>query len=264
MLKNNQLFKTILVIGDNPDEIINKYSADNVNGKQLYLRRNDAENHRQNKIKLLKESLNNNSSSLTEQQKSLTIDYINILSEMTDLDYFLDITEGCTYDENTGDAYKAFNPNAFYKSVRSPQKVFEEYAEESGFCNPFKLFDDYISYSAEKKDIDWSRNHLFNKHVYEITWDMVVNGMKPRNEAENTIYENMKNRKGYFKNFKDKDDFVNYSTSFWTYGIATEEKYEDADEIGIDMNSWIKNFYDNYIKNLPDNTLLTIYEVQSI
>lgn len=257
-----QLFRTVLVIGDNPEEIIQKYNADNITGKKLFLKREDAKKHKQSKIRLLKENLN--IPQFTEQQKELTREYIEILSDMTDLEYFLDVTEGCSYDEKTGDAYKEFNPDAYYKSVRSPQKVFEIDGEESGFCNPFRLKDDYISYSSYKKDIDWTLNHLHNKHVYEITWDMVLNGKKPRTEAEHTIYNNMKNRKGYFNNFKDKNDFVSYCTSFWTYGVATEEHYEDADELGTDMNSWIKNFYDKYIKNLPEDTLLTIYEVQAI
>lgn len=259
-----QLFRTVLVIGDNPDTIIQQYNADNINfrKKHLFLKRNDAKQHKQTKIKILKESFNNNS--LTLQQKELTKEYISILEEMSDLEYFLDITQDCTYDEQTGDAYKEFNPNACYKSVRSPQKVFEESGEESGFCNPFKLKDDYISYSAYKNDIDWSLNHLYNQHVYKITWEMIKEGKKPRTQAEKTIKKNMENRKGYFDNFKNKEDYITYNTSFWTYGIATENKYEDPDELNIPMNDWIKGFYDNYIKNLPEDTLLTIYEVQSI
>lgn len=257
-----QLFRTILVIGDNPDDIIKKYSADNITGNHLFMKRKDAENHRQSKIKLLKETLNKQS--LTEQQKNLTKEYIDILSEMTDLEYFLDVTEGCTYDEDNGDAYKEGNPDAHYKSVRSPQKTLEETNEESGFCNPFKLYDNCIAYSAYKDEIDWNLNHLHNKHVYEITWDMIKEDKKPRTDAEHTIYENMKNRKGYFENFKDKKDYVSYCTSFWTYGVATEKEYNDADELGLSMNEWIKTFYDNYIKDLPEDTLLTLYEVQSI
>lgn len=257
-----QLFRTILVIGEQPDDIIAKYNADNVTGKHLFMKRADAEKHKQNKIKYLKESLNN--TYLTEQQKKLTEEYIDILLEMTDLEYFLDLTEGCSYDEETGDAYKEYNPNAYYKSVRSPQKTLEEINEESGFCNPFKLKGDFISYSAYKNEINWELNHLHNKHVYEITWDMIKNGKKPRTEAEKTIYENMKNRQGYFENFSDKEDYVSYCTSFWTYGIATKEEYKDADELGVSMSEWIKTFYDNYIKDLPEDTLLTLYEVQSI
>lgn len=257
-----QLFRTILVIGDNPDEIIQKYNADNVTGKQLFLKRKDAEKHRQNKIKLMMGNLNN--PTLSEQQIELTREYIDILNDMSDLDYFLDITQGCIYDDNTGDAYKEYNPNAYYKCVRSPQKTFEETGEESGFCNPFKLKDNYVSYSAYKDDIDWSLNHLCNKHVYEITWDMIKNNRKPKTDAENTIYENMKNRKGYFENFKDKESYVSYCTSFWTYGVATKDKYEDADELNIPIDEWIKNYYNKYIKELSDDTLLTLYEVQSI
>ena len=257
-----QLFRTVLVIGENPDEIIKKYDAENITGKHLFFKRDEAEQHRKNKILLLKKSLDD--THFTEQQKELTREYIEILSEMTDLEYFLDLTEGCEYDNETGDAYKEYNPNSFYKAPRSPQKTLEKIGEESGFCNPFKLKDDYIAYSAYKDEIDWGLNHLHNKHVYEIAWDMIVNGKEPRTEAEETIKKNMGNRKGYFENFKDKEDYVSYCTSFWAYGVATNDKYEDGDELGVSMNEWIKNFYNKYIKDLPEDTLLTLYEVQSI
>lgn len=255
-----QFLRTILVIGDNPDEIIKKYDANNITGKHLFLKRSNAAEHKKNRLLLMKGSLNN--FNLNDLQKEMLHNEIEDIEDMSEIEYFMSVTEGCTYDENTGDAYKEFNPNAFYKSVRSPQKIFEEKGEESGFCNPFKLKEDYISYSAEKGEIDWSKNHLYNKHVYEIAWDLIVNGKKPRTEAEKTIQENMKNRRGYFNNFKDKDDYVSYSTSFWTYGVATKDKYEDIDELGLNGNDWIKNFYDKYIKNLSDDTLLTLYEVQ--
>lgn len=257
-----QLFRTVLVIGNNPDDIINKYSADTNVEKQLFMKRENAEQHRLNKIKFLEESVKLNN--LKPSAVAFAKEYIEILKEMDELEYFLEVTEGCTYDDITGDAYKDYNPNAAYKSVRSPQKTLERIGEESGFCNPFILKEDYISYSCEKGEIDWSLNHLNKKHVYEIAWDMVVNGVEPRTEAEETIKKSMINRKAYFDNFKDKEDYVLYSTSFWTYGVATEEKYEDVDTFGGNVNDWIKNFYNKYIKDLPDNTLLTLYEVQSI
>lgn len=34
---------------------------------------------------------------------------------MDEFDYFLEITKGCTYDEETGDAYTTENPDAMYQ-----------------------------------------------------------------------------------------------------------------------------------------------------
>lgn len=257
-----QQYRTILVIGDNPDDIIKKYSEDTKVDEHLFLKRKDALKHKENRIALLENSLNMDF--LTEQQKEMTREYIEILKEMTELEYFLDVTQGCTYSDNNGDAYTNKNPNAYYKYERSPQSVFEKTGEESGFCNPFKLKDDYISYSALKSEIDWSLNHLYNQQVYKSAWELVVEDREPINENENIIKKNMKNRTKYFENFSSKEDYVLHSTAFWTYGIATESYYKEVGMDGIDDKEWVKTFYDKFIKDIPENTLLTIYEVQGL
>ena len=44
--------------------------------------------------------------------------------------------------------------------------------------------------------------------------------------------------------------------------FKTDEKYEDMDDYKTRNIRWIDDFYDNFIKDLPDDTLLTIYEVK--
>lgn len=257
-----QLFRTILVIGDNPDEIIEKYSEDYEIKPHIFLKRCEAEKHRENHIRLLSEMSNDNR--ISETRRTLIKDYIVSLQDMTELDYFLDVTNGCTYDKDTYDAYTTKNNNAFYKNVRSPQKVFEKTGEESGFCNPFKLYDDFISYSAQKDEIDWHLNHLHNQDIYKAAWELVVDNREPISEDEKTIKDKMKNRIKYFENFKSKEEYILYSTAFWTYGIASADKYE---EIGMNNETdikWVCDFYDKYIKNLNGNTRLTLYEVQGL
>lgn len=258
-----QYYKTVLVVGDNPDDIIKKYSEDTLlESSYLVAKRKDALKLKNNHINLLKKSLEEDI--LTNSQKKLTEDYISLIEETPELEYFLDSTEGCTYDSETGDAYSNKIPNAYYKYERSPQKIFEKTGEETGFCNPFKLKDDYISYSATKEEIEWELNHLYNQEVYEAAWELVVEDREPLNEKEKQIKDNMKNRKGYFQNFKNKQEYVLHSTAFWTYGIASESFYKEVGMDGINDKEWVSNFYDNFIKNLPNDTLLTIYEVQGL
>ncbi len=257
-----QLFRTILVIGDEPDKIIEKYSEEYKVEPHLFLKRSEAEKHRENHIRALSEMANDDR--ISDNKKDLIKEYIEYLREMTELDYFLEITNECTYDANTYDAYTTKNPNSFYKNVRSPQKVFEKSGEESGFCNPFKLYDDFISYSAQKNEIDWNLNHLHNQEIYKSAWELVVDNREPINEQEKIIKDKMKNRIKYFENFKTKEEYVLYSTAFWTYGIASADKYE---EIGMNNETdikWVCDFYDKYIKNLDENTRLTLYEVQGL
>ena len=258
-MKRDRLFKTVLVIGDNHEDIIKKYSESYQVEPYLYLKREDVSKRKQQHIDELEKTIKGGT--LNQQQILLTKEYIEIIKETPDLEYFLDITKGCTYDTNTNDAYSTANPNPYYRNERTPQTNFEKTGEESGFCTPFKLYDDYISYSATKNEIDWTLNNSYNKEVYEAAWELVVEDREAVNPNEIKIKENMKNRIQYFNNFKDKDEYVKYSTAFWTYGIATEEKYE---EMGKDEMDWINNFYDRYIKPLPEDTRLTLYEVQNI
>lgn len=256
-----QLFRTILVVGDEPENIIKKYSLNTKVQPYLYLSRNKVETYKEYKIKCLQENLKLDF--LTESQKMMINEQIEIIKEMTDDDFFFGITEGCSYDEH-GDAYTTDNPNAFYCNERSPQAIFEKTGETTGFCNPFKLYDDYISYSSYKKDIDWSLMHKNNANVYKRAWEIVMEGDKPKTKEEKIIKNNMINHKGYFSNFDNKEEYINYSTSFWTYGIATDSFYEEVGMYDVTDKEWITNFYDKYIKNLPEDTLLTIYEVQGI
>ena len=258
---NKQLYRTVLVIGDNPEEIIQKYSANSKVSRYLYLSKKDVPQHRKNRIQILEETIKKGL--LNEVQIDITKEYVEYLKELSDEEYFEEATHNCEIDTE-GNAYTYKNPNAFYTNERCPQETFEKTGEESGFCNPFKLYDDYISYQAEKGDIDWSLNHLNNTHVYSIAWDMVKDGKEPRTDAEHTVYKHMKNRIDYFDNFIDKDDYISYNTSFWTYGVATEDYYEEIGMNGVNDKKWVKDYFKKYIESLPDNTLLTLYEVQSI
>ena len=258
-----QIFRTVLVIGDNPDDIIKKYSLDTKVEPYVCFKKSKASERKNNKIQLLKGCLELVDLSLSNEQKALIDEELISLQEMSDLEFFLSSTEGCTYDKETGDAYTTVNPYGFYRNERTPQKVFEKTGDLSGFCNPFQLYDDYISYSAINNEIDWSLNHKHNANLYKRTWEIVVEGDKPKNKDEETIKKNMINRKKYFENFSNKEEYVDYSTSFWTYGVATEKTYNEVG-MHLDEKEWITKFYETYIKDLPSDTLLTLYEVQGI
>ena len=70
----------------------------------------------------------------------------------------------------------------------------------------------------------------------------------------------MKDKTTYFSNFKSKEDYVNYSTRYWNYAVVTEKGWVDVDSNGGDEKEWINNFFDIFIKNIPDEELITIYE----
>ena len=74
----------------------------------------------------------------------------------------------------------------------------------------------------------------------------------------------MKNRADYFFNFKNKEEYVDYSTMFFTFGIATSEHFIKRDELQESEIDYIRSFYDKYISKITDNPLLSIYEVRSL
>lgn len=263
LIMANQIFRIILVIGENHQEIIKKYSANTKIDSYLYLRRADAGKNKEKRLKIIKEILNNDSL-LTDIQKEAYQNVYMDLKEMDDLEYFASITEGCTYDDENGDAYSTENPNAYYKNERCPQISLDKYGEESTFANPFMLKNGTISYTAKVDDIDWSKMHMINTLPYEIAWETVVEGRKPKTDKEKTIYSCMKNRINYFTdNFKSKEEYLKHSCSFWCYGVATNEWYKEIDYTISDIE-WTSTFYDKYIKTLKGDEVLTLYEVKAL
>ena len=259
-----QTFRIVLVVGENPQQIIKKYSADTKVEKHLFMKKEDAAKQKKRKMNIINEMINMKDDFLNSQQKEFYKGIYLDLKDMTDFEYFISVTDGCTYDETTGDAYTTTNPNAFYKYERCPQESLEQYGEESPFANPFKLKDGTISYTAKVKDIDWDKMHMSNTLPYEIAWETVVESRKPKNEQEEKIYSFMKDKENYFtNNFKTKEEYIKHSCSFWCYGIATKNWYKEIDDTVRDIE-WTSTFYDRYIKSLKDDDVLTLYEVKAI
>ena len=68
----------------------------------------------------------------------------------------------------------------------------------------------------------------------------------------------MKDKQAYFSNFKDKEDYVTYSTSYWNYAFVTENEWIDmGDE---DERTWIKDFLKRFVSTIDPNETVTIYE----
>lgn len=261
---SRQTYRIILVVGNNHEDIIKKYSADTTVNKYLFMRREDASLNKENRLKLIKGIISSSTIPLSDVQKDIYKNLYLDLKEMDDFEYYQSVTEGCTYDEETGDAYTTKNPNAYYQYERCPQKRWLKTGEESTFSNPFILLDGEKSYSAKVGEIDWPRMHMTNTEPYDAAWEMVVNGREPSNKQEERIYDVMKNKIDYFTdNFKDKDEYIKHSCSFWCYGVATDEWYKEVDYT-ISDKEWVSTFYDRFIKTLNEDKLLTIYEVKSI
>lgn len=259
------VFRTVLVIGDNHEEIIKKYSLDTIVKPYVRYKRDDAKRLQDKHILFIESLLTNPNFKMTERQKELYKNLYLSYKEMDEFDYYLELTEGCKYDEETGDAISTENPNAFYRNEKCYHKrlIQTNGEEEAPFSNPFKLKNGSKAYIARYDDIDWELNHLYGTELYERVWDLCVKKDSPVNEQETMIKNNMANRDEYFNNFANCDEYVKHSCSFWCYGIATEEKYEEV-SFKVSDKEWVAQFYDKYIKTIKGNPTLAIYEVRSL
>lgn len=256
--------KTLLVIGDNPDERCRQYSADTKVEPYVKFRFDDASSLKQKEIKALETILNSPLVKLTEKQYEVYRNLYLDIKGMDDTEFFERISEGLEIDDKTGNAYSTENPNGRFMYQKCYDKRLRETGEESPFSNPFKLHNGEKAYSALNKEIDWSKNHMNNTGIYRAAWEICVEGREPENETEEIIKTNMSNRHEYFANFKDVDEYINHSCCFWTNSVITEDnKFYELDYKTSDKE-WIKNFFERFIKPLDDNTLLTIYEVRSV
>ena len=99
-----------------------------------------------------------------------------------------------------------------------------------------------------------------DKELFERTWELVMDNSEPANESEKTIYENMKRRENYLKSFGNKDIYVASNTAFWGFAFVSEETGWMEMEDNVDQFVWMTQYYNMFIKPLPDDTLLTIFE----
>lgn len=260
------VMRTIIVVsydGENPDEIANLYSEEQVVEPYVVLYKKDVAKKKKVHQSLLETLLSSSKElNLSERQYESYKDLYWSIKDMSDDDYMLSITYGCTYDEN-GNAISTKNPNAHYKYPKCYQFKLDKNQGEAEFSNPFHLKDGTVAYRAKLNDIDWEREHE-NKEackIYEAAWELCVEDREPENEREETIKNNMSNRLEYFSQFKNKEAYVKHSTSFFMYGIATSKEYHEVDFTISDID-WVANFYDKYIKTLEGNPTLSIYEVR--
>lgn len=254
-------FRTLLVIGDNHEEIVKLYSLDTMVKPYLRYKFDNKTKYHIDQMQILEkqiQAIQDTNPKLCNMYKDL----YKKTSEMDDFEFYQQLTDGCIYDDK-GDAWSVENPNAYYHFEKCYDKrIKEDQRNEAPFSNPFILKDGTKAYSAKMKDIDWSKNHMVNTDMYRITWEICVDGRKPENEEEQLIYDTLHLKQVYFENFDNIDTYITHNTAFWTYGVATSEKYEcGKQDTAIE---WTTQFFDKYIKNLPEETVLTIYEIKLI
>ena len=238
-----------IVAGSDPSKLMGAYDKALTTEPRLVFKHSEAKKLKDSFITVyenaLKEELNPSQAEYIKMS-------IQDLAEMDPEDFYIDMISNDDYiiDEKTGDAYTNKNPDGKW-SVYNLGKLFSV---------PFLTKDGREVFQAKKGDIDWDKIHLNGGDIYERAWEMVMEGDKPKNDYEQTIYDNMANKTSYFEKFETKENYVVSNTAFWGYAFLSEKTgWMDASEES-DQFAWMTHFYDVFIKNLDDDTLLTIYE----
>lgn len=236
-----------IVAGDNPDELMHQYDRNRKVEPYIVYKYSDADNLRKKYIESYQAMLDSGSDEYDEEYIK---DTILDLSEMSADDFYYDITDGLIIDPDSGDALSDVNKDG----------KFSYYNLGKMFSVPFLTKDGREVFQTLKGNIDWDKIHLSDGHIYERAWDMVMNDSKPQTEYEQKIYDNMKDKVAYFQKFENKENYVISNTAFWGYAFLSDKTgWMEASEYD-DQFVWIANYYNLFIQNLSDDTLLTIYE----
>lgn len=247
MTKDDYRHFVCIVAGDCPEELMKDFDKNKKVEPYIVYKYEDAGKLRKQYIESCEKELENTTNQV---QIDYLKDTIIELSEMDDDDFFYDLAEDYLMDAKTGNAMSDVNPLGKWSSYRKGQ----------AFSIPFMTKDGREVFQAKKGDIDWDKIHCSNSDVYKRAWEMVMENSEPKDEYERLIYNNMKDKTGYFEKFETKENYIISNTAFWGYAFLSEKTgWQDATDCE-DQFVWIANYYNVFINNLDDDTLLTIYE----
>lgn len=247
-MDGSKLF-TVLVVGENPEELMKKYDMNLKVERYIKYRYLDAEQMKKNSIKILTEFVNNPK---ILNMNPFHVDYfkqqIKSINDMSTFEYYSSVTNGLYYDED-GNALSDKNPNGKWLTFK----------KGGSFSLPFILNDGSESYSAYVNEVNWDAIHMSNAQLYETVWQLVHDEKKPSNEEEVKIYNNMKDKTTYFSSFKNVDEYVAHNCSFWHYAFLDENGWVDIDD-GYKSIDWVIDFYEKFISRLKPTDKITIFE----
>jgi hypothetical protein len=248
MTKDDYNHFVCIVAGELPSKQMARYDKNSNVEKRVVYKYSDAEQIKNTYKKVIEDSLKTNQ--LSKEERKELEETKNYLETANAHDVFLDLTIDYEKDPETGDAIVYDNKNGHWNS----------YQLGKNFSVPFILKNGTEAFQAKKGDIQWNLIHNHGGEIYKRAWEMVMEQSKPKNEQESNIYENMKNRTFYFEKFGNKETYVASNIAFWGYAFLSEKTGWVELEERDNQFEWMTQYYDRFIKDLPDDTLLTIYE----
>lgn len=119
---------------------------------------------------------------------------------------------------------------------------------------------------AIRGDIDFSRDEkVYNKSLR--FWEIVIEDSELKNGEEKPF--SMYKKEYYLEKYKTKEKYAELQSEFGTFAVLKDGEWFEKGEMGWfgcssenpeEARKWDESFYETFIKDLPDNTLLTIID----
>ena len=245
-MEGNKHF-TVIVAGENPDSIMEKYDLNKKVEPYIVYKLSEVKQYKENMLKAYRYL--STQENMPKTIRDEYVDRVKDIEQTSDIDFYADLTSNFDIDEETGNAMCDVNPDGRYNICRLGKNLAMPLIDKK----------DQETFQAYKNEIQWDKIHLANQEIYKTTWEMIMENRKPETDEEKLIYENMKNRIEYFSYFGSKENYVVSNSAFWGYAFVTEDGWFEIPD-DIPQMQWVVEFYDKFIKNLSDNTLISVYE----
>lgn len=250
MNKDDYQHFVCIVAGNNPEELMQKYDKYKINSPRVVYYYKDVDKIKKTYIQFYEKML---SDAMSNGEINIIKDAIDDIKTSSNEEFFEMICEDNDdyyFDNETGDIKTNVNENGKWSS----------YQLGKAFSIPFLTKDGREIFQSLKKDVDWEKIHLAGNNIYARVWEMCMENSIPNDEHEKILFDNMKDKIEYFKKFETKENYIVSNTAFWGYAFLSEQTgWLDAEDENNQF-TWMSNYYDIFIKNLPDDTTLTIYE----
>lgn len=241
-------FFSLMVVGDNPRELLDKYDSSKYKESYVKYRFKDAGKIKKETIKQMEKLLQyKKEAELSDVMVEYLEERIKSLKTLSDFEFYASLTDGMDCDEE-GNALANENPNAKWKICQDGKNL----------CVPLRLKDGRDVFSAKMKDINWEYLMGGTRATYELAWKLFHDEVKPQNDEEKQIQVNMSTQGKYFSQFEDMEQYVTYCSSYFAYAYLDENGWQDMEN--KDRFAWVKNFYNKFIKNIDPEATISIFE----
>ena len=242
---------SVLVIGDNPDELMAPYDENLEVDEHVALTRKEASEKKKDELKKMKGYLKEDPDGKKYRIQNIK-KRIAELESMPDEVYFKDRVQ----------FYEKFNENGEPLTTSNPDAHWDYWGPEDILWTKGKK--KQVS-SAKAKDIDWERHKMEGRKEAEKQLKIIEEEMKKNRDVSlpwdrQTPSERLMNREAY----------IAEAERFHTYAVVTPDGewhapgqcgwFGMSSESEDDWKNWAKKFHDKFIKDLPPNTKLTFVD----